>query len=144
MANIKVNFMISKIAKKNIETVKLSENITNSAIVDKLLQFDDEALDFFVSIYKKQNEERIKKQDYLNMENGSALIFNQETVQKILDSDIANISSEKVRNLGIVSILNESKEESETNLSQQIGELQKAVIYMNKELNSLKEKGARK
>jgi len=136
--NIKVNFMISEDSKKNIDLAKISEKMTASAIIDKLLKFDNESIDLLVSIYKHQNEDKINNYNYLILRNGSALVFKEETVRKILDSDITNMSLNDAKNLGISNMMKKKEnKENEKDIEKDINEIKSAILYLNKRIEAL-------
>ena len=127
--------MISEDSKKNIDLAKISEKMTASAIIDKLLKFDNESIDLLVSIYKHQNEDKINNYNYLILRNGSALVFKEETVRKILDSDITNMSLNDAKNLGISNMM--KKKENEKDIEKDINEIKSAILYLNKRIEAL-------
>ena len=132
--NIKVNFMISEDSKKNIDLAKISEKMTASAIVDKLLKFDNESIDLLVSIYKHQNKNIINNYNYLTLSNGSALVFKEETVRKILDSDITSMSLAAAKDLGISNMM---KKKENKDIDKDINQIKSAILYLNKRIEAL-------
>ncbi len=145
LESVKVNFMISQTSKDNIDEIRKSRKITNSAIVDKLLQFDDEAAELFVSLYKEKNSDRIKGFNVLSLVESGGIVFEQETMHKINNTNIMNMSHENARKLGLISIGFENEFspakmndfDRNKNMNERIEMLEKVVLILNQKIIQL-------
>lgn len=82
---IKVNFMISQTSKENIDNIRKLRKISNSSLLDTLLQFNEDSANLFNSLYEHQNN--LKNKVLLNLSNN---LSNQKVIPEDL---IVNLNS---------------------------------------------------
>ncbi|AFL69608.1 hypothetical protein [Sulfurospirillum barnesii] len=137
--SLKVNFMISKEAKQNIERYRKSRRLTNSSLIDKLLQFDSEALQLFISIFKEQQEQENQGLEYLQFNNiEGGIVFTNSMMNNAIHSNLSSLSNTRRKEEKIFSadtVENMSKRE----LGENLEIMEKAILVIGKSGNDTKD-----
>ncbi|MDD3344214.1 MAG: hypothetical protein PHR87_11655 [Sulfurospirillaceae bacterium] len=131
--SLKVNFMLSKEAKQNIEHYRKSRRLTNSSLVDKLLQFDSEALQLFVSIFKEQREQETQGIEYLQFEKiEGGIVFTNSMMHNAIHSNLSGLSNTRRKEEKIFSA-DTVENMSARDLGENLEMMEKAILVIAKE-----------
>ena len=138
--SLKVNFMISKEAKQNIDHYRKSRRLTNSSLIDKLLQFDLEALQLFISIFKEQQEQKNQGIEYLLFEKiEGGVIFTNSMINNAIHSNLSGLSNTRRKEEKIFSA-DKVENMSARDLGENLEMMEKAILVIGKEGRDLAQK----
>lgn len=138
--SLKVNFMISKEAKQNIDYYRKSRRLTNSSLIDKLLQFDLEALQLFISIFKEQQEQKNQGIEYLLFEKiEGGVIFTNSMINNAIHSNLSGLSNTRSKEEKIFSA-DKVENMSARDLGENLEMMEKAILVIGKEGRDLAQK----
>ncbi|OHE05413.1 hypothetical protein [Sulfurimonas sp. RIFOXYB12_FULL_35_9] len=132
---IKVNFTLLPESKEMLARIKKEEKYNISTFLDDILRFDDKAVEIFLNIYKNINKERISRYNYLRLEDGG-VIYNQATMDKVLNSNIALLTDDAVVKQGF----DNSAPTAPMNTEERFTYHEKIMLVLNKDIQSLKNK----
>lgn len=126
---IKVNFTMPVETKELLDEINdatiPNKPTSRSEIVEKILNFDDEAVKIFFEIYKYKNQKKIEQQRYLDLD-GGGLIFSKD----LMESIISNLNLEKLdSNKSSIEVKNDNANATE-----------KRFVYHEKVLYTLNKK----
>lgn len=94
---IKVNFTMPTETKEfldeiNDATIPYKPN-SRSEIIEKILNFDDDAAQIFLEIFKYKNKKKYSNQQYLKLSDGGIILSQDLMIKIILDLNIQNLVS---------------------------------------------------
>lgn len=134
---VQVNLALKKTTKETLNAIKKEMGINQATLVDSLLQFDADAADLFLELFKKKNPDKVKDYNYLRMPNGG-LVYRDSVMQKIVDSNVSELTEDGARRKGIEIIEETLRDEKipETDaraLMKRLATVEQALISVHRE-----------